>query len=166
MTRQDNAFLLAKHEIGVKEVAGPRHSSAILDYFGQAGQPWVRNDETAWCAAFVGAMLARAGLPNTGRLNARSYLEWGERVDAVNAKPGDVAVFWRVSESDWRGHVGFSAGWEQNGDVAVLGGNQGNAVTIAPYPLQQLLSFRRWPEPPAVPATFWQRLVARLGGKA
>ena len=51
------------------------------------------DDESPWCAAFVGAVLAECGLAGTGSLTARSYLKWGV--------PGDIAVLWRGARDGW-----------------------------------------------------------------
>jgi uncharacterized protein (TIGR02594 family) len=128
-------------EIGTREVVGVRHNATIVRYFSDAGHAWVKDDETAWCAAFVGAMLARSGVKPSGLLTARSYLAWGEPVELAAAKPGDIAVF-RRGTSEWQGHVAFFEGLA--GDrVRVLGGNQSNSVSRASYPLADLLAIRR-----------------------
>lgn len=136
---------------GLREIVGGAHERKILDFFAEAGHGWVKDDETAWCAAFVHAMLGRAGLKGTGSLAARSYLGWG----AKTAKPqrGDVAVFKR-GRSAWQGHVAFFLG-EGGAHVWVIGGNQSNAVTVARYPRSSLLGYRRPPgrsKPPPPPA--------------
>lgn len=101
---------------------------------------------TGNCAAFVGSVLAQVGIQGTGALNARSYLEWGEPVDLVRAQRGDIVVFWRGSRDGWQGHVGFYHGIDGN-NILVLGGNQGNAVSVAPYSADRLLGVRRATQP-------------------
>ena len=68
----------AWREFGEHERSGAAGNPRILAFYRDAGQSGIANDETAWCAAFVGACLARSGLHGTGSLMARSYLEWGE----------------------------------------------------------------------------------------
>jgi uncharacterized protein (TIGR02594 family) len=141
--RQKNAYAIASEQIGMKEISGAQHNDTIVEMFADVGHSWVKDDETAWCAAAIGSWLKQAGLPHTGKLNARSYTTWGETVDLENAQPGDVVVFWRGSPDGWQGHVGFfvrNAGTH----IEVLGGNQSNAVNIARYPISRLLSVRRW----------------------
>jgi len=58
---------------------------------------------------------------------------------------GCVVVFWRGKRDGWHSHVGFYAGCAKNGDILVLGGNQGDGVSIRPYPADRLLGYR-WPE--------------------
>lgn len=125
----------------LKEYPGSQHNPKIIKFFADSGNAWVQDDETAWCAAFVGSVLAQCGITGTNKLNARSYLKWGKTVDINNAKPGDVVVFWRGSKDSWKGHVAFYSDHDAN-NVYVLGGNQGNAVSIQAYPRSRLLDVR------------------------
>jgi uncharacterized protein (TIGR02594 family) len=139
------AYELAKKEVGTLEVAGAKHNPKVLQYFRDAGHPEIVNDETAWCAAFVGAMLERSGVPSTRALNARSYLKWGQPVALEDAKPGDIVVFQR-GDSAWQGHVAF---YEAQGatKITVLGGNQSDSVNRSSYPISKLLGVRRAVKP-------------------
>ena len=141
----------AKEYVGVSEVVGSKHNPSIIAMFKASGHEWVRDDETPWCAAFVNAVLADCDLRGTGKLNARSFLEWGEPVDLADAKHGDVVVFWRGSPDGWQGHVGFFAGTAGQ-NVMVLGGNQSNKVSIAAYGKDRLLGVRRMRMPRSTPA--------------
>ena len=138
----NKAYLLAREHLGLKEVSGPEHNEKIVAFFHDVGHDWVKDDETAWCAAFLGAMLHRAGLPHTGKLNARSYMNYGVEVDLKDAQPGDIVVFWRGSKNGWQGHVGFFVK-ETAQKIRVLGGNQTNMVNEADYGKDRLLGIRR-----------------------
>jgi uncharacterized protein (TIGR02594 family) len=131
-------MVLARAQLGLKEVPGSGSSADIIDFYKEAGVPQ-KADSVPWCAAFVGAMLKRAGYKGTGSLMARSYLNWGSEL----AKPrtGCVAVFKRGAAP--AGHVAFVEEWSTN-SVKVLGGNQSDAVTVASYSRASLLGFR-WP---------------------
>lgn len=130
--------------IGTAEIAGPHHNPLVVEFFKTIGHSWVKDDETPWCAAYVGHVLESLGIPSTGRPNARSYQDWGDEVPLADAVPGDVCVFWRGSPNSWQGHVGFFHGL--GGDtIHVLGGNQSNRVSVAPYPVARLLGVRRAP---------------------
>ena len=143
--KQQDAYRRALKEIGTAEVPGDGDNEKIIRWFEKVGHSWVRDDETAWCAAFLGAMLEYSGIRSTRKLNARSYLDWGRPVDLEDAVPGDVVVFWRKNQNSWEGHVGFYCA--HNSDtVHVLGGNQANKVSIAYYPRAKLLGVRRLPE--------------------
>lgn len=145
---------IAQKYKGVKEWRGSRHNPTVMRFFAKAGFPGIKTDETPWCAAFANAVMDEAGLPETGKLTARSFLNWGQKID----KPaiGAVVIF-RRGNSSWQGHVGFVVGWTRT-HIQVLGGNQSNMVNIASYPRSKLLGFR-WPagqplpghEPIAIP---------------
>ena len=134
-------FEIAQSYIGTTEGLGPEDNPAIMAMYASVGHDWVEHDSVAWCAAFVGHCLEKAGLRSTRRLNARSYLDWGIPVDLAEAQEGDIVVFSRGSKS-WQGHVGFfvkAAG----AMIEVLGGNQSDAVTIQRYAKSRLLGVRR-----------------------
>jgi len=135
----NKAFALALGEYGVKGQPGVTHNSQILRYFLYAGFKGVKDDETAWCAAFVNWALSRAGLDGTKSLMARSFLKYG--TPTLVPKVGDLAVFWRGSKDSIFGHVGFFIK-ETKDAVYVLGGNQSNAVNITAFPKSQLLGYR------------------------
>lgn len=129
-------------EVGQKELSGARHNRRILGFFKQVGHGAIKRDETAWCAAFVGACLERAGLRCTRSLMARSYLSWGDDAAERENVLGAVAVFSRGSNPA-HGHVGFYLGGNRD-TVWVLGGNQSNSVRVSAYPRARLLALR-WP---------------------
>lgn len=146
-----SAYEVAQSYMGLEEYPGAANNPAVLKMFADSGHDWVDADSTPWCAAFVGSVLAQTGVQGTGKLNARSYLNWGKPVDLGAAEPGDVVVFWRGSRDGWQGHVGFYAGVQGN-NVVVLGGNQGDKVSKAEYPISRLLGVRRVKEPRSTPA--------------
>lgn len=147
MQISDLIYQTAKADEGVWEWAkgdNPR----VLAYYREAGVPQTR-DEVPWCAAFVGAVLARCGLQGTGSLLARSYESWGRPVRLEEAQPGDIVVLSRGQP--WQGHVAFFD--QQVGDkVYLLGGNQGDQVNITAYPVARVVAVRRAVEPAALPA--------------
>lgn len=132
---------IAQGYIGTTEAPGAADNPEILEMYATIGQDWIEHDEVAWCAAFVGHCLEKAGLRSTRKLTARSYLEWGIPIEMADAQPGDIVVF-RRGNSAWQGHVGFfvaqSGAW-----IEVLGGNQGDAVNVKRYPAAKLLGVRR-----------------------
>jgi uncharacterized protein (TIGR02594 family) len=132
-------LILARENLGQHEISGGKDNPTILQFYKDAGHPEVQHEDTAWCAAFVGAMLKRAGVTPSGSLLARSYLKWGVKLSVP--KVGCIAVLWRGSPTASTGHVGFYVG--ENGDhVKLLGGNQGDGVSIASFPKARVLSYR------------------------
>ena len=134
--------------------------AAIQDYLTTGGAN-LDPATTAWCAAFVNSTLQQTGGQGTGSNMARSFLDWGQPVD--QPQEGDVAVFSRGDPSGPYGHVGFFKGYDDQGNVLVLGGNQGDAVSISPYPRENLLGFRRAGE--AEPQKFAKGGLAELTQK-
>lgn len=137
----NKAYELAQQDLGTWEWADG-HNPKVVQYFADVGHSWVKDDETAWCAAFVGAMIERSGGNSTRKLNARSYLEWGEPVELADAQEGDIVVFSRGDPNGWQGHVGFFVK-RVDTHIEVLGGNQSNQVNKQRYPVSRLLSIRR-----------------------
>lgn len=128
-------------QYGVKEIAGQKDHPQILKYFNILGFDGARlKDETAWCSAFVNWVAKTEGYEYTGKLNARSWLKVGEKIE--NPDFGDVVVLWRESPDSWKGHVGFFVK-ETRRYIYVLGGNQNNSVCIKAYPKTRLLGYRR-----------------------
>lgn len=137
---------LARLEDGTVEVAGKGNNPRIVRYYAESGHPQTVSDETAWCAAFVGSMLHRAGYPNTGSLMAKSYLKYGEPCDL---KVGAICVMDRGNDKRF-GHVGFVVGYD-HANVFVLGGNQWNQktrrseiVNVGKFPRSKIIGYR-WP---------------------
>lgn len=131
----------ARKNLGLWEWAGDDHNPKIIQMYADAGHSEIRKDEVPWCAAFVGSVLARVGLRNTGSLLAKSYLDWGQPVSLNEAEPGDIVIFDRGTKS-WQGHVAFFVARE-NGGIRCLGGNQNNQVNETRYSASKLAGIRR-----------------------
>jgi uncharacterized protein (TIGR02594 family) len=132
-------YSLAKAEVGTKEAPGYANNPIVQKYFQDAGAGKLP-DSVPWCAAFVGAMLKRAGISPSGYLAARSYLKWGQALN--KPRLGAVVVFKRGANPA-QGHVAFFD--RDNGaTIRVIGGNQSDAVTAANYPKSRVLGYR-WP---------------------
>lgn len=134
----------AREEIGTREFAGAPDNPRIIKYWNDAGLSAVADgqDEVPWCAAFVGAMLARGRQAGSGKASARSYEAWGRRLTTPCL--GAVVVFSRPPHA-WQGHVGFYLGTDMGrGRVRIIGGNQADAVSIADFPVERVLGYR-WP---------------------
>ena len=129
---------IAKKYFGTSEVKGAKHNPLILKWWASIRAPFT-DDETPWCAAFVGGVLEEAGLRSTRSAAARSYEKWGRETYACL---GAIAVLWRGSYDSGKGHVGFVVGRDSYGNVMILGGNQDNRVSIMPFPQKRILSYR------------------------
>ena len=135
----------ARKMIGTVEGAGPKNNPAVVHLYEEAGHPEIRQDEVPWCAAFVGAMLKRAGIKPSGSLAARSYEAWGQPLKAPVF--GCIAV--KKRPGGWLGHVGFCVGASAS-QIILLAGNQHDEVCVAAFPRSQFTAFR-WPANVSVP---------------
>lgn len=124
----------------IREISGEGSCDRILEYHSHTMLK-ATEDEVPWCSAMVNCCMAECGMPGTNSAAARSWLGWGNR---CGFRVGAIAVFWREQINSFMGHVGIALA-EENGTVMILGGNQGNAVSIIRYPRDQLLSYR-WPK--------------------
>lgn len=148
-------LLVARALIGVREIKGPRHNPAIMGWVAAMGSRIlgvaVTSDELAWCGTFVAHCLTKSGIGTEGRMTgkpiiavrAKAWLEWGRVLSGPRL--GCVLVFDRAGG----GHVGFYVG-EDASHYHVLGGNQGDAVSIMRLPRGRLLGMR-WPTAVALP---------------
>ena len=165
------ALGLAERFLGLDELAGDENTPLIVgmaqvvksDMRGGVGLGGVgrlpADDETPWCAVYVGFIAYLLNLPRPARhsdpvvrglaLRARSWLRIGNEIALADAKPGwDCVVFNRGGPADPAiinapGHVGLYV--SHSGDsVVVRGGNQGNKVSDRAYPINDILGVRRW----------------------
>ncbi len=147
------AFTLAQRYLDMAEVAGTVHNPQIVGML-KLDAPWVDDDETAWCSAFANWIAWHLRLPRSKSLAARSWLRIGTMTKLEDAVVGnDVVILARGAgpqpgpdRLDAPGHVGFFAGWDaarSPDTLMILGGNQGNKVSIAPFPVQRVLGIRR-----------------------
>lgn len=144
----------AKKHLGLKEYAGKPSNPVIDRFFTDSGFPGM-TDEVPWCAAFVGGVLAECGLPNSNSLMARSYERYGQKVAFADARPGDIVVLERGAKPF--GHVGFFVQWS-GGNIVILGGNQGDAVSQVPFHGTRVVAIRR-----ADPSVASGRATVRYG---
>lgn len=129
----------ARKHIGLTETKGGRHNPEIVQFWKDIKRGGIKDDETPWCAAFVGAMLERVDIRSSRFESAKSYLAWGQLL--VEPVPGCIVVFTRQGG----GHVGFCVGRDKDGNLLVLGGNQGDAVNVKAFPLSRVSGYR-WPK--------------------
>lgn len=145
--KQPHWLVLARRFIGIAEIKGPQHNTAIIDMLDIAdgkddGKPLqgIRDDETPWCATFVSAVLELSAITSARSAWARSYMNWG--LPLKEPALGAIAVLERGPTS---GHVAFVVGRDSRGNLMLLGGNQSDKVSIAPFNPKRVLGFR-WPE--------------------
>lgn len=135
-------------ELGVKEITGAKHEKRIVEYHSATGLA-AKTDEVPWCGSFVGWVMRESGIEYDSQraAMARSWLTWGKEIKSrTNIPIGAVLVLKRGAPP--AGHVTFFGGWvdEAKTKFKALGGNQSNGVTLATYPVSQILEHGvRWP---------------------
>lgn len=124
--------------MGISEIPGQKSNTAIIQWAKQLGLHHVYvNDDVAWCGLFIAYVVKQTGRePIKYPLWARNWAKWG--VEADRPKLGDILVFSRGSG----GHVGIYIA-EDKEAYHVLGGNQGNTVSISRISKSRLLAARR-----------------------
>lgn len=124
--------------IGTKEIPGPNTNAFILKWWSLIRAPFT-DDETPWCAGFVGGILESVGIKSTKSASSLSYLKWGQVLKAPVA--GAIAVKRRQGG----GHVTFVEGKaDLTGKYIIcVGGNQNDQVCRAIYPAD--VFEYRWP---------------------
>lgn len=144
-TIQESAALL-----GVAEIVGKGSNRTIIGWRDELNQAGIAiagysDDDIPWCGLFAAIVTHRAGkMPVDSPLWARNWAAFGDPVSAAGL--GDVLVFVR----DGGGHVGFYVA-EDATAYHVLGGNQGNRVSVTRIAKDRCIARRRprYINPPA-----------------
>jgi uncharacterized protein (TIGR02594 family) len=89
-----------------------------------------------WCADFINFILRRTGHPTTNSRAAKSFLDYGKRIDTPRV--GAIVVLTRAKNG---GHVGIVRGTDGGGNIIVISGNHGNKVSESVYPKHRVLGY-------------------------
>lgn len=145
------AYDLATRFVGeIKERPGEQDHPFIVWCHSLCGLTDV-HDEVPWCSSFANGIAWILRLPRSKSAAARSWLSVGVPVTPSEAIAGanDVVIIKRGPDPQpgpeviaAPGHVGFFGGFD-GGRVLILGGNQGNVVSVAPFPRDSILGMRR-----------------------
>mgnify|MGYP003646658215 CR=1 FL=1 len=124
--------------LGTKEVVGKVHNPVILGWAKEVGLSKVYTaDEIPWCGLAVAYAAHKAGVTVVEKpLWALSWANYGTKVSEPML--GDILTFKR----DGGGHVGIYVG-EDKDCYHVLGGNQGNAMSVSRIVKSRLYQARR-----------------------
>ena len=128
----------ARKFVGMAEIPGKAHNPTIQNWLRRLAA-WWSDDETPWCGTFVAHCLRESGrdIPKDW-FRALSWVDAGAHLDEPAF--GCIVVFSRVGG----GHVGFVVGRDHEGHLMVLGGNQGNKVSIARFDKSRVAAYV-WP---------------------
>jgi uncharacterized protein (TIGR02594 family) len=127
------ALAYARQHLGEDEI----RDQGKLQSFFRSKNININPATTAWCAAFVNANLAEAGIKGTGSLAAGSFTKYGTAVKPGEVQPGDIGVVRGTSSrTGVEGqHVGFLTGESRTNprtgalEYKMLGGNQGGTAS-------------------------------------
>ena len=144
---------------GTIETPGAGNNPSIMAWAKATGQDRAyRNDATAWCGLWMAYVALQAGWePPVNPLWARNWLNFGNA--SIVEMLGDVLVFSRGNG----GHVGLYVG-EDAGAYHVLGGNQGDRVSIKRIAKGRLIGAQRCPWRINQPSNV-RRIELAAGGK-
>lgn len=141
----------AQRHIGLKEVPGKADNPTIQRWLKTLNAWWF-DDATPWCGTTVAYCMKHAGfeVPKMW-MRAKAWIDWGQTL----RRPvhGCIVVF----ERQGGGHVGFVVGEDGKGNLMVLGGNQGDKVSIAPFSVTRAIAYRYPPGLP-IPTTMLARM--------
>ena len=136
--------------LGTHEGVGGKDNPAILDWAKEEGGDIAKeytHDEIPWCALFANHILTHVGLKGTETLWA---LDFAGKWPAIKLAGPAVGAFAPMLRNGG-GHITVVVGKDQNGNIMGLGGNQSDAVTIAPFATSRLNKGFWWPESVPLP---------------
>ena len=90
-----------------------------------------------WCADFMNFVLRKAGGKGTHSRAARSFLEYGKRLNGPRV--GAIAILYR--QGRFSGHVGVVRGTDGRGNPIIVSGNHGHAVRQSVYSKNRVLAY-------------------------
>lgn len=137
-------FDLCQRFVGeVQERPGAQHAPFIQWCHESCGLSPDTPDEVPWCSSWLNRMAWLLRLPRSKSARARSWLDVGLPVHLEEAQAGknDIVILKRGPAP--QGHVGVFAGRSLGGDVFILGGNQGDAVSVRSFSVNDILGVRR-----------------------
>jgi len=90
-----------------------------------------------WCADFMNFVLRRAGGKGTASRAARSFLQYGKKLDGPRV--GAIAILFRKGPNN--GHVGVVRGTDGQGNPIIVSGNHGQTVRESTYPRAKVMAY-------------------------
>lgn len=136
--------------LGTKEFAGSKDNPVIIDWAKEEGgsiEEQFNHDSIPWCALFANHVLTKVGLKGTETLWA---LDFAGKWPCTKLAGPAVGAFAPMKRNGG-GHIMIVVGRDQLGNIMGLGGNQSDAVTIAPFAVSRLNQGFYWPKGPSLP---------------
>lgn len=131
-------LLKAMELYGTTEIVGPKNNPVIMGWANEVGLGTIyKEDVTPWCGLFMAVIMKRAFRePVKDPLYALNWNTFGTKI--IQPMLGDILTFTRKNG----GHVGLYVG-EDIAAYHVLGGNQGDRVSIVRIAKERLSEVRR-----------------------
>lgn len=150
----------AMSHLGLKEYPGAANNPTLMEWGKKMGAKILgiayTSDSVPWCGLFVAHCMSENGIltPRIA-IRASEWAKWGTPL--INPTMGAVLVFSR----EGGGHVGFYVS-EDAETYHVLGGNQGDAVSITKIKKDRCTAIR-WSSQVPLPST--GRIIKKFDGK-
>ena len=134
--------LAQRWALDVKELPGAAHHPAIMWAHRLCKLGTATPDEVAWCSSILNLIAWTLQLPMSYSAAARSWLDVGTPITLDQAVPGNDVVILRRGTNPAQGHVALFV--SRAGDrVSLCGGNQGNRMSVATFPVADVIGVRR-----------------------
>lgn len=139
-TTAPRVLVEAVKHLGIAEIVGANHNEEIMEWAKELKlQNIYKSDEIPWCGLFIAYCVLKAGHEVVkSPLRALAWEKFGNKSEVPML--GDILVFKRKGG----GHVGIYVGEDDN-CFHVLGGNQGNKVSVIRIEKTRLHDCRRTP---------------------
>lgn len=137
--------------LGIREDVGSKDNKTIIDWAKDLGGDIAKeytHDVIPWCALFANHILTKVGLKGTETLWA---LDFAGKWPSIRLNGPAVGAFAPMKRTGG-GHITIIVGKDQHGNPMGLGGNQSDAVTIAPFAMSRLNQGFYWPAGVTMPA--------------
>jgi len=128
----------ARKYLGQRELTGNNDHPLLDASWLSLGASWLKGQ--AWCGLFVAHCLRHANRHVVALWFRAKSWESDSMTKLDKPAYGCVVTFTRKGG----GHVGFVIGKDRYGNLMVLGGNQSNAVSIAPFAMSRVTGYY-WP---------------------
>jgi uncharacterized protein (TIGR02594 family) len=132
---------VARSRTDVAEAAGqvPGASAVLLEALRWRGRTasQIGLPTKLWCADFMNFVLRRAGGKGTHSRAARSFLDYGKKLDGPRV--GAIAILYRKGANN--GHVGVVRGTDGKGNPILISGNHGPTVRQSVYDKSRVMAY-------------------------
>jgi uncharacterized protein (TIGR02594 family) len=134
-------MVIAKQQLDLDIHEFPNGSNPEIEKYFTATTLGRQPDDIAWCAAFISWCIQQSGTPHPGVTFSARAGDWMNNGRALDGPQFGAIVVTVPLARGASGHVGFAHSWDGT-SVHILGGNQGDAVKIAKFPIKVVKSWR------------------------